>query len=55
MIPSNEVFDETKFDFKLSGGPTYTDVLVASATFNSGLQKGSAVALNCKWFTATKE
>lgn len=49
------MFDETKIDFMLTGGPTYTDALVASATFNSGENKGMAVPLSCKWFSTSKD
>lgn len=54
MIPGGEVFDENKVDFKLNGGPKYTDVLVASAVFNEGDNKGIACPLICKWFYTFK-
>ena len=45
MMPGGTVFDENKIDFKLNGGPKYTDVLVASAMFNDGDNKGFACPL----------
>lgn len=45
MLPGGAVFDENKIDFHLDGGPKYTDVLVASAMFNSGDYKGFACPL----------
>ena len=48
------VFDETKVDFQLSGGPKYTDVLMASALFNAGKNKGFACPLMWKWFYTFK-
>ena len=54
MIPGGEVFDENKVDFKLNGGPKYTDVLVASAIFNEGDSKGIACPLIWKWFYTFK-
>lgn len=42
MMPGGSVFDENKIDFQLNGGPKYTDVLVASAMFNEGENKGFA-------------
>jgi hypothetical protein len=54
MMPGGAVFDENKIDFKLNGGPKYTDVLVASAMFNDGSSKGYACPLMCKWFYTIK-
>ena len=39
---SADVFDESKVDFQLNGGPKYTDVLMATALFNAGKNKGFA-------------
>ena len=54
LVLSADVFDESKVDFQLNGGPNYTDVLMATALFNAGKNKGFAWPLVWKWFYTFK-
>lgn len=44
------VFDENSFDFKLVGGPTHSEVLIASATMKKGENSGLPIPLHCTWY-----
>ena len=45
-----EAFDENSIKFILEGGPTQTDVIMASATYIKGPNSGLPVPLNCTWY-----
>lgn len=54
-IETEPAFDETCFDFKLSGGPYQTTLIEASATYKTGTNSGLPLPLHCTWYRSTSK
>ena len=53
--PKGNVFDENSFEFKLIGGPTHSELLMATATMKKGENIGLPVPLHCTWYNVSKD
>ena len=50
--PREVTFDETTFDFTLTGGPFQTTLIQASAKVKTGPSGGMPLPLKCTWYRA---
>lgn len=50
--PKEATFDETTFDFTLTGGPFQTTLIQASAKVKTGPSGGMPLPLKCTWYRA---
>lgn len=55
FILNQNVFDENSIDFKLTGGPLHSEVLIASAIMKKGINKGMPLPLYCTWYIVSKD